>query len=654
MTSRIRSPRLTWSAVVLLAAACGGDPDDAARQLPLDEPRRVAVPPGLMATTWLESREARQRAASRSYAVFHDFRFVDRRPESGITFEHRFVDDLGRDFKETHYDHGNGVAVADVDGDGRLDLYFTTQLGRNELWRNVGYGQFVDITDQAGVALADRISVAPAFADTDNDGDPDLFVTTVRGGNVLFENDGRGVFSDVSASAGLDHVGHSSGSIFFDYDADGLPDLFVTNVGRYTTDERGRGGYYVGYAVSFDGHLKPERFERSTLYRNLGDNRFQDVTERMELVETGWNGDPHPTDFNRDGYPDLYLINMQGHDAYFENARGERFVRQPATTFPATPFGSMGITVFDFDNDSRLDVYIVDMHTDMFSHRMFAQYIPGLEKRKLDSEEMPSVEYLNTDGDHVRGNAFYRNEGGGRFREISDSIGAETFWPWGPSHGDINADGFQDVFVASSMNYPFRYGVNAVLLNERGERFVDSEFILGVEPRRGRRTAVPWFELDCSGVDADHQLCAGQSGRIEIWGALGSRSSVIFDLDDDGDLDIVTNDFGSEPLVLVSNLTERAEIHFLKVRLVGREANRAGLGARVTVRTASAEYTRVHDGKNGYLAQSALPLYFGLGDAERVERVEIVWPGGRRQLVPGPIQADRLIEITEPSEGRGN
>ena len=647
MIIRVSSASFALSAIIFLLAACGGKPDGAERRPSLDESRRVAVPPDVMATRWLESREVAQRAASSDYEVFHDFRFADRRPESGITFTHRFVDDLGRDFKETHYDHGNGVAVADVDGDGRLDLYFTTQIGRNELWKNMGYGGFIDITEQAGVGLADRISVAPAFADIDNDGDPDLFVTTVRGGNVLFENDGRGVFSDVSARAGVDHAGHSSGSIFLDYDADGLLDLFVTNVGRYTTDERGRGGYYVGYMLSFDGHLKPERYERSTLYRNLGDNRFEDVTERMDIVEDGWNGDPHPTDFNRDGYPDLYLINMQGHDSYFANARGQRFVRQPATTFPSTPFGSMGISVFDFDNDGRMDVYIVDMHTDMFSSRMFTQFIPRLEKRKLSPEEMPSTAYLNTDGDHVLGNAFYRNEGGGTFSEISDRIGAETYWPWGPSHGDVNADGFQDVFIASSMNYPFRYGVNSLLLNENGKRFVDSEFILGVEPRRNRRTATPWFELECSGADADHRHCVGQSGRIEVWGAVGSRSSVIFDLDGDGDLDIVTNDFGSEPLVLVSDLAERRQIHFLKVRLVGTRANRGGLGARVTVRTRSAEFTRVHDGKSGYLGQSDYPLYFGLGDAEQVESVEVIWPGGRRQVMQGPIRADRLIEITE-------
>ena len=109
-----------------------------------------------------------------------------------------------------HYDHGNGVAVADVDGDGLDDLYFVTQVGANELWRNLGGGRFENVTAAAGVGVADAIGVTASFADIDNDGDPDLYVTTVRGGNVLFENDGNGAFRDISAASGLDYVGHSS------------------------------------------------------------------------------------------------------------------------------------------------------------------------------------------------------------------------------------------------------------------------------------------------------------------------------------------------------------------------------------------------------------------------------------------------------------
>ena len=123
------------------------------------------------------------------------------------------------------------------------------------------------MTERAGVALDDQISVAAAFADMDNDGAPDLFVTTVRHGNHLFKNLGDGRFQDITKEANLDYAGHSSGAVFFDFDNDGLVDLFVANVGVYTTDQKGRGGYYIAMTDAFYGHMHPERTEFSILYK---------------------------------------------------------------------------------------------------------------------------------------------------------------------------------------------------------------------------------------------------------------------------------------------------------------------------------------------------------------------------------------------------
>ena len=139
-------------------------------------PPIVGVPPEVLDPPWLQSRRQSQLAAAKGYAVFCDFSFTDRQPTSGIAFRHRIVDDSGRHYRPNHYDHGNGIALADVDGDGRTDLYFVNQAGGNGLWRNVGSGQFADITERGGVALADRIGVTASFADLDNDGAPDLYV----------------------------------------------------------------------------------------------------------------------------------------------------------------------------------------------------------------------------------------------------------------------------------------------------------------------------------------------------------------------------------------------------------------------------------------------------------------------------------------------
>ncbi|MES1243840.1 MAG: CRTAC1 family protein [Acidobacteriota bacterium] len=605
----------------------------------------VNVPPDDIGIDTLASRAQAQRAAAGQLKVFHDFTFTDRLPESKITFVHGIVDDAGKTYKPAHYDHGNGIAAADVDGDGKLDVYFPNQVGGSQLWKNLGDGTFKDITAEAGVGLPGRVAVSAAFADIDNDGDQDLFVTTVRFGDALFENDGKGRFKDISKAAGLDYVGHSSGAVFFDYDRDGKLDLLVANVGKYTTDVKAPAGNYVAFEDAFQGHLHPERTEISRLYHNLGGNRFADVTEQVGLKDGSWTGDASAADFNEDGWPDLYLLNMQGDDHYWENHEGKSFVEVGAKYFPKTPWGAMGIKVFDADNDGRMDLLLTDMHSDMLR-----EFKPEEEKlRFAPQEEIPA---LQGQDNNVFGNAFYKNLGGGSFVEVSGRFGLENYWPWGVSVDDLNADGWDDVLITSSMNFPFRYGINSLLLNNRGEKFLDSEFLLGIEPRRGGQTRKPWFTLDCSGADKAHPRCKDQTGRFVVNSTLGTRSAVIFDLDGDGDLDIVTNEFGSAPQVLVSDLAQKRKIHWLEVRLQGSASNRNGLGARVKVHAGDRTLTKALDGSSGYLSHSLMPLYFGLDEADKVDSVEILWPSGATQTVPGPVAVNRILDVKEPAKTR--
>jgi len=611
---------------------------------PSPEPSaQVRVPDTDIGADQLTARAQAQRNTIDQFTVPHDFQFANRVVESGITFVHHAVDDAGMYYKPVHYDHGNGIAAADVDGDGLVDLYFVNQVGGSQLWKNLGGGKFTDMTKDAGVALADRISVAASFADIDNDGDQDLFVTTVREGNVLFENDGRGHFRDISKAAGVDHVGHSSGAVFFDFDRDGLLDLYVCNVGRYTNDNRRADGAFVGLTDAFSGHLHPERAERAILYKNLGGRRFKDVTADVGLGDAGWSGDASVSDLNGDGFPDLYALNMQGSNHYFENEGGKRFVDRTARLFPRTSWGAMGIKFFDADNDGRVDLFVTDMHSDMSVE-------VGPDRETLKSVMQWTTDFLQGDATkYIFGNSFFHNLGNGRFEEISDRLGVENYWPWGPSVGDLNADGWPDIFIAASMNYPWRYGINSLLLNNRGERFLPAEFLLGVEPRRDGRTHTRWFEVDCSAREmAAQQGCQGRTGRVTVMGALGTRSSVMLDVDGDGDLDIVTNEFNAAPQVLMSNLTEHHDVHWAGVALTGTVSNRNGLGAAVRLIAGGRVATEWQDGKSGYLSQSVLPLYFGLGDAVRVDRVEVDWPSGRRQVVTDGIRTNTILRIVEP------
>ncbi|MFM8880311.1 MAG: CRTAC1 family protein [Verrucomicrobiota bacterium] len=605
----------------------------------------------------LKSQAARQQAESATWKVFHGFRFQDRGPESGITFRQVPVDDGARDYKAVHYDHGTAIAAADVDGDGRPDLFFANQRGGNQLWRNLGGGRFVDITAQAGVAMAGKVSVGASFADIDNDGRPDLLVTTVRQGTVLFHNEGGGRFRDITAEAGVSSGKpmHGSGAVFFDYDRDGKLDLFVCNVGVYTRNEKGRAGEYVGRSDAFQGWQYPERSEASPLLRNRGDGRFENASEATGLVHRAWSGDATFCDLDADGFPELYVLSMSGEDRYYANRQGSRFEDRTAAFFPKTPWGSMGVKFFDQNRDGLMDLIVTDMHSDMTTAQISAgdtNLTVAFEKTKSDAwcaaEWKP--EQFRAATRSLFGNAFFQNQGSGQaFAEVSAAVGAETYWPWGVTVADLNADGDEDVFVTAGMGYPLRYVANSLLLNEGGKRFLDAESVLGLEPRRGDPMLREAFTLDTAlPEDRRHPRAKGRTGKVRVMGTASSRSSVALDVDGDGDLDLVTNEWNDAPQVLLSDLSERTSLRFLQVRLIGTTSNRDGLGATVRVHCGSRVQTRFHDGKSGYLAQSSLPLYFGLGSETAVDRIEVVWPSGRRQVRSGPIPLNGTQELVEP------
>lgn len=559
--------------------------------------------------------------------------------EAGINFVMHFLPgEQGEKYKINLYDHGCGLAVGDYDGDGDDDVYFCNQLGPNALYRNNGDGTFTDVTADSGpIGLGDRIKVAATFSDYDNDGDQDLYVTSTRGGNVLFQNGGQGRFSDVTKDAGLELVAHSQTGAFFDYDNDGDLDLLVVNTAKWTLDNYfPEQGYYEGPLTLATWFTCPN--ENHVFYRNNGDRTFTDATDETGLAGQGWGGDVAVFDANDDGRMDVLITNMWGAAQLYLNQPNGTFQDVTTSVLGKTPRGGLGVKAFDFDNDGRLDPFIVDMHSDMWMG-LKPNFDPALivETKKFRHDR--ALESLGEDEEYVArqfeeenpwvllGNALYQNLGDGRYTEVSDRAGMETFWPWAVADGDFDNDGYEDVFIPSGMGYPFFYWRNYLMMNRGDGTFVDQSRSRGIDPHPG-----------------GNYLPTKIGGKPAV---RSSRTAATADFDGDGRLDLVVNNFNDAAYYFHNEFPQQNYVAF---RLQGTKSNRDAIGALVTLHIGDEVMVRQVHAAGGYLSHSSKTLHFGVGSRERIAWAEIRWPSGLEQTLDNP-EINRLHEIVEPATG---
>jgi hypothetical protein len=552
-------------------------------------------------------------------------RFVDVLPASGITFVHHFLDsETGSTYKINPYDHGSGVFIADVNGDGLDDLYFLDFRGPNALYLNRGQMRFEDVTDAAGIGVPRSISVGAAFGDYDGDGDADLYVTTYRGGNHLFRNRGDGTFDDVTAGSGTEYDGHSNSVQWLDHDGDGDLDLYLCNIGPFTNETISREAnisFYQGEILPFTEIAqvpdRPVLGERDRLFRNDGDGKFTDVAEDVGLVSTEWNGDVASADIDLDGDLDLYSSNMFGVNHLYRNEGDGRFREVTASALGRTSWGGMGARFFDANGDAYPDLYVVDMHSDMWAQakqgtqglRPTAKFNTplgatngGMIIRKPEDTFAAQVLF---------GNTFFVNDGDGTFTERSGEAGLENWWPWGLAIGDLNNDGHEDVFVTAGMGFPYVYWPNHLYLGDGEGRFHERARVAGIEPPREGET-IPGADIRGTAFTRS------------------SRTVAASDLDLDGDIDLVVNNFNHAPYLLRNDSPRASWIQLdLRVRGSGRPA----YGARVVVRAAERTWHRWVSSAEGYLTQSSAVLHIGLGDVDELEAVEVHWLGSRTPTV---------------------
>ena len=504
--------------------------------------------------------------------------FTDVSSRAGIRFTHHNGRSGKKFLPETL---GSGCAFLDYNGDGWPDIFLVNarawepiagQKTTSALYRNNRDGTFTDVTAQSGLDV-EMYGLGIAVGDYDNDGDEDIYITAY-GADRLFQNQGDGRFEDVTAQAGIRNNDFGTSAAWLDYDRDGLLDLFVANYVRWSRDE--------DLWCSLDGETKsyctPESYHgvSSRLFRNTGDGHFEEVTRAANLYdETSKVLGVAVLDFDQDGWMDLFLANDTEPNKLYRNNQDGTFTDHGLAAGVAfgedgRARGAMGVDAADYDRSGRPHLIVGNFSNEMLN--------------------------------------LYHNEGGGLFVDEApaSTVGPESLLSltFGMFFFDYDLDGLLDIFAANGH------------LDEDIER-VQPKVNFAQSPLLFHNTGNGRFEVAIDKVGAD-------LAKPKV-----ARGAAYADYDRDGDLDIlVTTNNG--PAYLYRNDGGNAH-SYVRVKLVGEQSNRDGMGAIVRVRSRSGEQWRMVRSGSSYCSQSELPLTFGLGGDAVVDSVQVEWPSGQRR-----------------------
>jgi hypothetical protein len=494
---------------------------------------------------------------------------------------------------------GGGVALFDYDNDGWLDIFLVNgstlapaagPLSSNRLYRNNRDGTFTDVTVKAGL-VHHGWGQGVCAGDYNGDGWLDLFVTYC-GRNILYRNNGNGTFTDVTKSAGLltSAGAYSTGATFLDYDRDGHLDLFVTHYLDYseaTTHDAGHGDNCNWRGVPVMCGPRGLKGAKNTLYRNRGDGTFEDVSEKAGVLSGEHYGfTPLVLDYDNDGWPDIYVANDSTASLLYHNNRNGTFTEAGSLTGVAynedgREQSGMGTDAGDYDGDGFLDLV------------------------KTNFEQDTST--------------LYHNRGDSTFDDVTfhSGIGVNTsFVGWGTGFLDYDNDGWPDIFMANGHVYPEVDGLGDTSYKQRK--------IL--------------YRNNGNGTFEDVSVRSGPGIQLKR----SSRGVAFGDLWNTGQIDILVGNMNDLPSLLRNRMSYPSKA--LTIQLQGKASNLFAFGARVTVITKSLHMMNEIRSGGTYLSQSDLRLRFGLGYADKADKVMIRWPDGHEDTLTD-VSGGRLVVV---------
>ncbi len=558
---------------------------------------------------------------------------------TGIDFENRLTESEAFNIIEyLYFNNGAGVAAGDINKDGLMDLYFASNQTGNKLYLNKGDLKFEDITEESGVKGSGDWNTGVTMADVNGDGFLDIHVCNVgdykglKGHNQLFINQGDLSFTEESAAYGLDFTGFSTQAAFFDYDLDGDLDMYLLNHSVHTSRS---------YGMS---DLRNEVDVRAgdRLFRNdiTGAGRvFSDVSAEagIYMSHIGYGLGVNTSDINNDGYPDIYISNDFHENDYLYINNGDGTFKEQLTEMIAhTSRSSMGNDVADFNNDGLADIMVLDMLPDdqQILKQSGTEDEMELFRMKLGYGYAP--QYVH--------NTLQLNLGEGKFSEIARLAGVHsTDWSWSALFCDLDNDGWKDLFVTSGI-YRRPNDLDYVKFLTGGNRYnptqnndsVSNTTLFELMPLQPDINHLFQNNGDLTFTPMESQ-----------WGFDTpdySNGSTYADLDNDGDMELLVNNINGPASIYRNNAEALSGNHFLKVELKGGKENQAGIGARVNIYSGGRQQMVQNFSTRGFMSSTSDHLHFGLGSDTLVDSLYILWPGLLEQKVY-KLRADQSIQL---------